>query len=152
MFRHQGAKANLTAEVQYSQLYAFTLTLKPKFFVSTAEKQYDETINIVKHELNRLGNYTVIAEFTKNYNVHYHGIISFPLMGKKNLMKLFSDHFRNHKQIGFVNIKPLTDEKGWIEYICKGLKETRDTLKCEPVIYDGLDKIPNDVFNLYSHH
>lgn len=117
--------------------YAFTLTLKPVMYKYTSEEQYDKTYLLAfKHVRSRCVDLTMVAEHTKAFNIHYHGMLKFPWQAGCDPRKKFVDSFRNHPFIGFVNIKQIEDEPGWIDYIKKDLKQTRDMLNRPPIIAD----------------
>lgn len=129
------------ASDNYSVKYAFTVTLKPNMYRHAAEKQYEDTYKSLFKNLEMLGKVTIVAEITKNYNIHYHGIIRFAMCFTKhtNLMKAFVDSFRTTKSYGFVNIKQIIDEPGWIDYISKSLPDTMESIKWRPIVIDQLD-------------
>lgn len=139
-----------SATVKYSVEYAFTLTLKPKIFAQEPEDQYDKSSAHASARLNTLSDqFTLIAELTKNYNIHYHGIIKFPLK-KKDLMKEFYKCFRTDLIIGFVNIRQIDDKSKWIDYISKDLCRTKDAIIRRPIINDMLDVFDNEQRALYG--
>lgn len=124
---------------RYSVEYAYTLTLKPKAFAQEPEDQYDKTSAHASARLKTLSDqFTLIAELTKNYNIHYHGIIKFPL-SKKNLMKEFYKCFRTDLIIGYVNIRQIDDKPKWLEYISKDLSKTKEVIGRRPLVYDSMD-------------
>lgn len=118
--------------------YAFTVTLRSKLYADPAEVQYDKTYKEVLQILNAISSqFTLVAELTKAFNVHYHGVISWASIPKGvNLRKKFTDAFRPSKQIGYVNIKQIENDAGWNEYITKSLVETRDSLSRPPIVHD----------------
>jgi len=120
--------------------YAFTVTLKPQCFKKDARAQFEGTADAIEEILCGLGyNVTCVAELTKNYNIHFHGIITFTKFSfYVNYQKLFVDKFRNNKVFGFVNIKQMEDESGWIEYISKDFQTTFKSIYKEPIIVDTL--------------
>lgn len=123
--------------------YAFTITLKPKLYDHPATAQYDLTFEPcfkLLLEISLKNQFTLVAEQTKNYNIHYHGIIVMPTSGKP-CMKKFHDSFRGSKLFGFVNIKQITEQNIWIEYISKELYETQSMVNRPPIIYDHWDYI-----------
>lgn len=133
------------AESGFTQAYAFTVTLKPVLFKDIAEQQYDKTQEVLVNTLRNFAlgrSYTIVAEMTKNCNIHYHGILKCPLNKYKNVIKSFKDTFRHSKVFGFVDIKVMDDEDGWIEYITKELRTTHYELNRHPKIFDGLSVIP----------
>jgi len=117
--------------------YSFTVTLKPNLFKLIAEEQYDKTyLPLYKHLAAMSHKFTLIAELTKNANVHYHGMIQFPMNKKVIFRKKFIDSFRKSKEFGFVNITQITDEEGWRKYIIKDINETREAIGRPPIIED----------------
>lgn len=132
--------------------YAFTVTLKPKrWFDWPAEEQYDATAMPLAEYLKTIGcKVTLVCELTKAYNVHYHGIITLPLVKNANLMKRFVDSFRRSKDYGFVNIKPIDNEIGWIEYINKSLADTCKSINRRPIIIDKFNVFDTTVMSNYG--
>lgn len=135
----------------FSQAYAFTVTLKPELFKKFAEIQYDLTSGPLKEHLYTITpKFTVVAELTKNCNIHYHGVIYFLTDRCKDAIKCFKDKFRNHKLFGFVDIKVIDDMEGWYEYISKELEHTNTILCRRPILFDSADIYPTDHFTLYG--
>lgn len=123
--------------------YAITITLKPKLYDHDAVNQYDLTyIEVYKKCKSMCNKLTLVAETTKAYNIHYHGIITFTLKPNVNLMRMFTDAFRRDKLFGYVNIKPIDNDEKWKEYIRKTLKEFRVDLNRPPVLCDDFVAIP----------
>lgn len=133
---------------------AFTVTLKPKLYDYRATEQYDLSFQQIFEKLLLLSyknQFTLVAELTKNFNIHYHGIVKMPLEGK-SCMKKFHDAFRGSKLFGFVNIKQITEQPIWIEYISKEIGNTRDLVSRPPVIYDYFSYIKTGALtNVISH-
>lgn len=99
------------------------------------EKQYDDTWkHIVCHLQLISSKFTLVAELTKCYNLHFHGMI-YLTKGPKEFYSLF----RNDIQVGFVNIKQTTNDKGWIEYISKEFTKTKNAIQRRPIIRDYYD-------------
>lgn len=131
--------------------YAFTLTLKPSMYKYTSEEQYDRTYLLAyKHVKSRCVYVTMIAEHTKAYNIHYHGIITF-VMSKSCPKKKFVDSFRNHPFIGFVNIKQMENDQGWLDYIKKDLKATREMINRPPIIADDFTVLTDPLMMDLDH-
>lgn len=122
--------------------YSFTVTLKPNLYKDTANIQYDLTVKRLRHIIASLDcTATIVAELTSGWNIHYHGILQFEMIpdidyNQRSLMKVFTDYFRNHRHFGFVNIKPITDEQGWIDYMSKDLDDFYNILGRGPIIKD----------------
>lgn len=123
--------------------YSYTVTLRPQLYGIPGQDQYDKTSDeLVKHLSNICAEYTLVAELTSSYNVHYHGTVSFALKlpgPPVNLRKRFVDSFRKNKLFGFVQIKQIDDEPGWIEYISKSLEETCNDLGRRPILKDDFN-------------
>lgn len=116
-----------------SVLYSFTVTLKPILYSLEANEQYDVTYsNLVRLLKNLNVCITMVSEYTKCFNIHFHGIIQFKTPNK-NHMKQFYDLFRKNKLFGFVNIRQIDDLENWIKYMKKDLHEFTDR---RPIIID----------------
>lgn len=135
-----------------SMRYSFTITLKPRCYVEPAEAQFDLTYAILYQMLTSIGTkITLVAEATQNLNVHYHGTICFKEYKNVNHRKCFIDAFRKTKHFGFVSIKQITDEPGWVEYISKSLKESRMDLGRRPIIKDDFEYFNEELYALFGH-
>lgn len=137
-------KQVVSEKVSETVRYSATVTLKPRMYQYKAEQQYDMSYpDLIKHlACNGYKNITVIAELTKNYNIHYHLTVTFPFGENSkycNCMKKFVDSFRRSQMFGFVNIKQIDSEIGWIEYIGKQLKEFTDSTGRRPIIKDDFN-------------
>lgn len=125
--------------------YAFTITLRPKVFIHEPERQYDDACGYVNKKLMALcQDHTLIAELTKNYNVHLHGICRFSLYKKRDCMKDFYSCFRNDNIVGYVNIKQIDNLTNWITYITKDLTKTYNAINRRPIIYDYKEYLTED--------
>lgn len=125
----------------FSVDYAGTITLRPKLYTKEPEVQYDETYDYVRRKLSSLStHFTLIAEVTKSYNIHYHIVIKFDLEDrKKDCMKEFHKCFRNDNLVGFVNIRQIDDMVKWTDYLKKDLCHTVNATNRRPVIWDMYD-------------
>lgn len=133
--------------------YAFTVTLLPKIYTHPAEKQYDLTyIEIMRILEGQSQAYTLIAELTKGANIHYHGIIKYlDFKAKTNLTKQFIDAFRNSKLFGHINIKQVTDLKGWVDYLQKDIDSTRESINRPPILNDYFNEITSKYADFILH-
>lgn len=125
--------------------YALTITLKPIMFKSKdATDQFDATYKSLLLFLYQVCNQiTLVAELTKNSNIHYHSIITFKRAHDIAYQrKLLNDMFRKSKEIGYLCLKQIEDEPGWIEYISKELKSTTYCCLIRPIVKDD--------FNIFS--
>lgn len=141
-----------------TQRYAFTVTLKPSQYTVDGEVQYDRThLQIIEKLQSVCAHFTVIAELTKNCNIHFHGIADFD-NNHPNVIKKFTDHFRcrcKNKYVckcifGYVYIKVMPDELGWHDYIKKNIKTTYESLSRRPIIRDDFNVFPLALFELYG--
>lgn len=123
-----------------SVLYAFTITLQPKLYKLKPEEQYDKTYMHVAKLLKSMNtDVDLIAELTRSANLHMHGIIRFKnFKPKTNLMVMFHNSFRNDSFVGFVNIKQITDEKKWLDYIMKDVNTTLESIHRPPIILNEI--------------
>lgn len=102
--------------------FAITLTMKPRLFKNKLEDQYD----MLKDEITRLTKFNsciFVCELTKSMNVHAHGLV------RARSKRLVYDIFRSSNIIGFILVKPKVSE-GWLDYMFKDVKETKETLFC----------------------
>lgn len=116
--------------------YAFTVTLKPRAFVEPGDVQYDKaSYGLYKHLKALCRALTLVAELTKNCNIHYHGIITFTNASIKNV-KRFHDSFRGNSIFGYVNIVQITDLNGWVDYLKKSIHDTCCVIERPPILCD----------------
>lgn len=128
--------------------YAATITLQPKLYKYKPEEQYDKSYMHIAKQLMALGTKVdLVAELTKNYNIHYHLVIQFVnFKPKSNLMLMFHNAFRNDPIVGFVNIKQIEDEVKWLDYIMKDINITKETINRPPIILNEIHTKNNDVY------
>lgn len=121
---------------------ALTVTLKPKMFSKEPEKQYDETATPLLLKLaDKMEELLIIAECTKSMNVHYHLMCRMKLKEGQYATKELHKLFRNDIMFGFINVKPVTDIPGWLEYIKKDLDITKGMLNRRPIVIDTVDHL-----------
>lgn len=131
--------------------YSFTVTLHPKTYRFTSVEQYDLTYMRIFTLLRSIGHrVSIIAEHTKNFNIHYHGIITFEIKrgDRQNFLKLFKDKFRAEPMFGFVDIKQIQDSPGWRVYIIKELHQTRIDTNRPPIICDDHEAVSQTTYTL----
>lgn len=139
----------MTTERPLSWEYAFTITLKPHQYVKSPTSQIKDNIDVVKAVLLSLGLFTIVWEFTKNMNIHFHGVLKMythtphgrPI---KNLMLRWYNSWRKQLCIGFTNLKVIDDEGGWLSYIGKCIEQNNNQLTQypSPVLTDLLSLTP----------
>lgn len=120
--------------------YSLTITLRPKCYTQEPEKQYDNTYEYVSRKIRSLTQtYTLIAEVTKAYNVHYHSILRIsPNQYKDNLKQIYAC-FRNDNLIGYIKCDQTINYNKWVEYLQKDIIHTMNALNRRPIIYDQYD-------------
>ncbi len=143
MFRGEKERVKTT----FTQEYACTVTLQPKCRCLNANAQYKAYTPMLEQQLRakfpncRL---SMVAELTKTFDIHYHGIISFDQihLGRiKNIPRYFRDMFRTHSTIGFVLLKVITEDNIWLDYLLKRKQEFYDDLEESSLICDDNDRI-----------
>lgn len=143
----------MSSDRKISVHYAFTITLRPKCFTHEPEKQYDDTAKYIMDKLQALCySVTLVAEATKSFNVHFHGICNFVLHRtlEKNCMKGFHKCFRNDNLVGFVNIRQIDNMEKWKDYIKKDIASTTDSINRRPIILDDYDVFNSDEREAYG--
>lgn len=143
----------MPSEGNTSVKYAFTITLQPKLYKYKPDEQYDKSYMHIAKQLKALNTRVdLVAECTKSYNLHMHGILQFiNYKPKSNLMLMFHNLFRNDPIVGFVNIRQIDDEIKWLDYIMKDVNVTVELISRPPMIlneintnnkYINLEKFP----------
>lgn len=134
--------ANSSAKYNSVQ-YFVTITLKPHMYQMTAKEQFDVTSRQVVEVIEQASNLgitgIVVAELTRDYNVHYHAILRFYSKYKHPDMK-FRDEFRRLKCFGRFYIEQVTNYEKCYNYILKSVERTSEVLECHPCIHDTLYK------------
>lgn len=111
---------------------AVTFTLKPSVFTHCLDKQIQLSMSQIRDFIDCTNSSGfLIVELTKNYNVHFHSTMEL-MVPEKYLHKLeyyVKDYFRKSKIIGFIVVKPITDEIKWLQYMLKNYDKTLDYLE-----------------------
>jgi len=113
--------------------YCITITLLPRLYKENAESQYDQTAYELKEIIKPLKDTILVAELTKNFNIHYHLYSRLPIVSR-NPVKYFVDQFRKSKLFGFVNLSQCKNDENWLTYIFKSVKETYEAVGRPPII------------------
>lgn len=123
--------------------FSITVTLCPKLNRMDITKQYDYSAYEVEQTLKRIDyvdSLTLVAEITKNCNLHFHGIIKFNIEKHKHIIYKFKNDLKEYNfLIGFIDIKQITDFPGWKEYISKDLQTTKEVIGRRPVLIDDFN-------------
>lgn len=123
--------------------YSFTITLKPKIYKYEPYEQYDlATDNIHKILRTLCEKITLVAECTKSYNIHYHGMCTFNKYKNFPLKEWFSA-FRNDLYVGFTKIEQTLNEERWTQYIKKDIYHTTNSINRRSIILDDIN-----IFNM----
>lgn len=110
--------------------YAITFTLNPHMYKLLPEDQFEAGKGMLSSLFSSYKK-TIVAEFTKSYNIHFHGIIY-----SKTKRELY-DKIRKNKILGFICLKQIESYEDWIEYIVKDTSKTYKELICKyPVIFN----------------
>lgn len=120
--------------------FAITITLLPKMYKKPLEEQYDESISeIEKLSLDESFTISLIAEITKQHNVHYHGKIQTNTKGRdRSFLSHIYNIFRNRTTTGFISVKEINDDIAWESYCVKNIEETHKHMDRPVVATDGL--------------
>lgn len=111
----------------YSCDLAFTITLKPVEYRKTYEDQYSGTAYLLTSIFNAGGcKYTMVAELTKQYNIHYHGIMKIPKDRAKDPIKWFFDRLRLLQFTGRCECEQVKNYDKWTTYIIKDIQRDID--------------------------
>lgn len=130
--------ATIIVRGKYTQQYAITITVNPKFYSLTLEEQYD----LLQEELNDICNVNeihldLIVELTQSFNIHGHGYISIPRkQSTESPPKRIHDFFRKSKIIGHIMVKPIDHYNGWYDYCVKEFRTTKQNMMRDPVIHN----------------
>jgi hypothetical protein len=114
----------------YSQHYAITITLKPKWYKINASNQLARTATYILQALVSMGRFSITYELTPQGNIHYHGVIEFSqmwYMNKHPIMR-WHNYWRRDEYVGFTCIKVMTDGEGWKKYVMKDVHRTNELL------------------------
>lgn len=123
--------------------YAFTITLSGLLRRKHSIEQYDVIAEHVHEILFRLAfKHTLVAELTKNADIHFHGLLEAPGMCLTQVSYVMKNRLRRCKYIGFSCIKLCDDEDGWILYMRKSFDEFCKLVNRRPIIYDGMNLYP----------
>lgn len=115
--------------------FFFTVTLKPIMYKVDIDKQYDETANELEVYLKSISEkLTIVAEITKSFNVHYHGI-----MKGNTTKRQFINAFRNDKKFGFVQCTMLVHWEKCCQYISKEVAHTTQEIGRRAILRDDFD-------------
>lgn len=100
--------------------FAVTLTVKPKLYRLPAEDQYklvkEAVMGLFKQRNPKV---TLIAEVTKQFNIHFHALLQWDYASGVNYPRWFHNEALKYKDLGFTCVKQAQDVDGWLTYISK---------------------------------
>lgn len=110
--------------------YAITITLHPKMYTVRPTTQYKRSVNILNKLIfdKSIDLEYLYPELTPANNVHYHGVI---IMADTNFYYAnykIHEWFRGIPTFGFICVKELKDESGWLTYCTKQQDTIKDLL------------------------
>lgn len=119
-------------------LIAVTLTLNPVYARTyTNIKQY----NLLKELLNRKFKQkrcTFIVEYTKNNDLHVHGVIESKGRSDRSTIVSINNTLRGCQELGYRCLKKIELLSGWICYCQEDFNITGDLLGQSPILRDDL--------------
>lgn len=115
--------------------FSIVLTLKPYMYVHAPKTQFSMTEDELWKACQGY-KCTFIAELTKEYNIHYHGIIYFE-DGKHRARWL--NRLRKCKSFGRKYIENIVNDKLHMDYIAKDIALTESIIEQFPVVRDSYD-------------
>lgn len=125
---------------KYSTDLAFTITLKPTEYRHTYQEQYKGTAHILTSIFDSNGcKYSMVAELTKQYNIHYHGIMKVPLERGRDSCAWFFDRLRKLTCFGRSECEQVMNYDKWTKYIAKDIKRDLDIVTVIKDDYNILD-------------
>ena len=116
-------------------LYELTITLNPKIYKYTALEQFKRTSKIVYKIFSLSCRYdvTVVAELTKQENIHYHCMVELKDRPEKSHL---INVFRKHGLLGRYTLEPIKYEHNYIDYMKKDISQTFEVLGRCPIVVD----------------
>lgn len=113
----------------YKQTGFLTVTLSPKLYKYSSVTQLELTNNILYKLLYKnTAHYTIVAEHTKQCNIHYHALVSFTDSGPQQIGLL--NKLRSQKLFGFVKFdSSIGDNVKACNYLTKDIYDTIEVFK-----------------------
>jgi len=164
----------------FTQDYAITITLDPRIRSKGTAEQHiymrssleailkDRITSTVAHakglkaqEVPR-PRLTLVAELTQSCDIHYHGIISFPMTYGLRcpyifMRNIFRDKYLGNPKkmeqkdyIGYMVLRPIDNWDTWSEYISKTIDDFKTRVKLGPIICDDYEIYEAEDFLQYS--
>lgn len=124
----------------------FTVTLKPNLYELTARQQIKKTFKKLSEVLKPLAmKYLLVAELTKQCNIHYHGIIQWDTttMDKDTMSMIFLDNLKPLVNYGRSESQLIEDTEHVYKYIVKDIIKTGN-------VVNPKGKTPFPVYECYK--
>lgn len=118
--------------------YAVTITLHPSMYRLDPETQLRKTSLVLKRLFYDC-KLTLIAELTEQCNIHYHGILSYPIGTDVNYR--FHNQLRKIKDCGRSECKQVMNYDLWVKYLNKDIINNIRRNIFYPIILDEYDII-----------
>lgn len=134
-------------------VYAFTQTLNSRYLgKKTSTEQYDLTHELLPKIYTAAGckNISMVAELTKNADIHYHGTFTYPGYNLMKVIYILKNVMRKYKEFGFAMYKVVDDEEGWVDYLGKEIEQTQEMLGRRPIICNAGGYWSKDYFYEYG--
>lgn len=113
--------------------YEVTVTLKPLMYQWTAKEQYRMTKEKIYEIFQDKIPSTVVAELTKDHNIHYHCMVNLDTIEEKDK---FLNKFRRYKEFGKKSCSQVKFEDSYKEYMKKDIETTKRIIG-DPIVTDG---------------
>lgn len=168
------------AETKFTQDYAITITLDPRIRKFSTNEQHNLMTPYVERILkntcvNAIADHkgkkpeeipkpilTLVAEMTQSCDIHYHGVISFPMeynlrcpimFVRNQFRKRYTGHpskMEPKDYIGFILLKPIDDFDKWTEYFSKSIDDFKNRTKLGSIVCDDYELY--DAEDILTYH
>lgn len=125
---------------EYGVDYALTITLHPRLYKMLPDEQLAQSIPEIKKLLSNY-RYSLVYEFTKSFNIHFHAIVS-TCRTYSSVSLHLHNQFRRSKYCGNIYVRQIEDWDKWVNYLKKDLSSTRKLNNLYPVIQDDYSCLP----------
>lgn len=125
-------------KIDDNHLIAVTLTLNPVYARGYSDKKQYVIINDLCNRKFKQKRCTFITEYTKNNDLHIHGVIESKGRSVRSTIISINNTLRGCPEIGYRCLKEIDHLAGWIAYMEEDLNVTEDLLGFNPVVRDDL--------------
>lgn len=136
----------------YSGLLALTVTLKPQMYELTPQRQHKQALPELLTLLNdhSVKVHMLVAELTSSYNVHYHATVQVFQTRRRRGKEILYNIFRRRTTFGYICVKDIEDEPGWITYMQKDLEKTNEVLRNTEIVFTSESKSISKLISDYK--